>query len=61
MIPSHNQLQLKQITTFDDSGCTSELSDAAVVDPELASLVAAWPTLSAPIKAAFLALLSYSG
>ena len=57
--------QDKQFTAINDAGCTtgstSEQGDAAIVDPELAALVAAWPTLPAPIKAAIRALLGVTG
>jgi len=40
------------------TGCSNEQSEGGISDPELAALVAAWPTLSAPIRAAVRALLA---
>ena len=52
--------QGKQFTTPNDlgctAGCTSERGNVVIVDPQLASLMAAWPTLSVHIKAAIRAL-----
>ena len=39
------------------AGCTGEQSEGGIPDAELAALVAAWPTLPEPIKAAIRALL----
>ncbi len=39
------------------AGCSGEQSEGGIPDAELAALVAAWPTLSEPIKAAIRAML----
>ena len=39
------------------AGCTSEQSEGGIPDAELAALVAAWPTLPVPIRAAIRALI----
>jgi hypothetical protein len=40
---------------------TRALPDALPPDPDLAAVVAAWPTLSEPIRAGILALVKASG
>ena len=39
------------------AGCTSKKSEGEIPDAELAALLAAWPTLSVPIRAAIRALI----
>ena len=43
------------------TGCTGEQGEGGTTDPDLRRLVAAWPTLPEPIRAAIRALLGAAG
>jgi hypothetical protein len=45
----------KPVAPYQDSGCTTGCTNST--DPDLSRLVASWPTLTDPIRAAMLALL----
>ena len=59
--PVHNLNAPEQLASIAPSGCTAgctgEQSEGGIPDAELAALVAAWPTLPEPIKAAIRAML----
>ncbi len=61
---SLNPNVLKPLTANPPSGCTAgctgEQSEGGIADADLAALVAVWPTLSEPIKAAIRALVGAS-
>ena len=59
--PQHNVNSISNLQFQDHSGCSAGRSDkqseGGVADADLTALVAAWPALSEPIKAAIRALI----
>jgi len=47
--------------TSSAAGRSDEKSEGGITDPEMALVVAAWPTLAEPIRRALLALIGLEG
>ena len=55
--PNAKSIPISALQQATDAGCSGERREGGITDPELARVVAAWPTLPEPIRRAMLALI----
>ena len=54
--PHSKSNSIQQLTPNEVAGCSGPQGEGGITDPELAVLVAAWPTLPEPIRAGIVAM-----